>query len=268
MDWQRIERKLAGSFHARPEHVGASVVVHRRRPLPLAAVLEDAMTEEERDEYGELEHWPGSVAELLHSVDAQISLLRFYWESLGPMSWVAGMVIVGTGRRRYLGVWDETESYRVFAAVEPWDDPAALSAAVSAYLVVNGRRHGDGLFGSLPHELSNDRPDLLPTAVVKQALFDYMEWAEGVDPGAWAMLASDHYGRMVEPNHLQRSLDILETLGTLESFSDLQEDLQRESAAMSHEARKRLFDEWFATASEGVAFGEKMSGGVAPRCRQ
>jgi hypothetical protein len=64
MDWQRIERKLARSFHARPEHVGASVVVHRRRPLPLAAVLEDAMTEEERDGYGELEHWPGSVAAL------------------------------------------------------------------------------------------------------------------------------------------------------------------------------------------------------------
>ena len=81
-----------------------------------------------------------------------------------------------------------------------------------------------------------------------------MEWAESIDPGAWAMLASDHYGRMVEPNHLQRSLDILETMGTLESFNDMQEDLQRESAAMSHKARQRLFDEWFATASEGVVF--------------
>ena len=60
-------------------------------------------------------------------------------------------------------------------------------------------------------DIKSDRPDLLPTEVVKQALFDYMEWAESVDPGAWAMLASDHYGRMVEPNHLQRSLDILET---------------------------------------------------------
>ena len=253
MDWQRIERKLAGSFHARPEQIGEAVVVHRRRPLPLAAVLEDAMTEEERDEHGELAYWPGSVAELLDSVEARISLLRFYWESLGPVSWVAGMVIVGIGRRRYLGVWDETESYRVFAAVEPWDDPAALAAAVSSYVVVNGRRHGDGLFGSLPHEVSNDRPDLLPTAVVKQALFDYMEWAESVDPGAWAMLASDHYGRIVEPNHLQRSLDILETMGTLESFDDQQKDLRDESAAMSHETRRLLFDEWFSTASEGIA---------------
>jgi hypothetical protein len=97
MDWQRIERKLARSFRARPQHIGESVVVHRRRPLPLAPVLEEAMTEDERDEYGELEHWPGSVSEPLDGVDAQIPLLRFYWESLGPMSWVAGMVIVGTG---------------------------------------------------------------------------------------------------------------------------------------------------------------------------
>ena len=120
--------------------------------------------------------------------------------------------------------------------------------------MVNGRRHGDGLFGSLPHEVSNDRPDLLPTEVVKQVLFDYMEWAESVDAGAWAMLASEHYGRIVEPNHLQRSLDILDTLGRLESFDDLQEDLKRESTAMSHQARWRLFDEWFATASDGVVF--------------
>ena len=161
MDWQRIERKLAGSFHARPEHVGgwsSSTAVDVGQRL----VLEDAMTEGERDEYGDLEHWPGSVAELLQSVDAQISLLRFYWESLGPMNWVAGMVIVGTGRRRYLGVWDETESYRVFAAVEPGTIQLRSPRRYLLYLVVDGRRHGDGLFGSLPHEVSNDRPDLLP----------------------------------------------------------------------------------------------------------
>jgi hypothetical protein len=57
-----------------------------------------------------------------------------------------------------------------------------------------------------------------------------MEWAESVDPGARAMLASEHYGRIVEPNHLQRPLDILKPLGTLESFDDLQEDLKRESS--------------------------------------
>ena len=81
MDWQRIERKLAGSFRARPEHIGQSVVIHRRQPLSLATVLEGAMTEAERDEHGELESWPGNLAELLEGVDAQISLLGFYWRA-------------------------------------------------------------------------------------------------------------------------------------------------------------------------------------------
>jgi hypothetical protein len=257
MNWQQVEQKLAGSFRARPERIGESVVIHRRQPLSLATVLDGAMTEEERDEHGDLESWPGNVAEVLNGVDAQISLLGFYWESLGPMSWVAGMIIVGTGRRRYLGVWDEVESYRVFAAVEPWDDPTALSAAVRSYLVVNGRRHGDGVFGSLPHEVTNQRPDLLPTTVVKQALFDYMEWAESVDPGAWATFASEHYGRIVEPNHIQRSLDILETLPSLDSIGDWLEDLERESAAMSDEARQRLFDEWFTGTYEAAPLPER-----------
>jgi hypothetical protein len=249
MDRDKVERTLARSFRATPQKFEKSVVVHRRRPLSLATVLDSAMTDDERDEHGDLESWPGSVSQLLDEADAEISLLGFYWESLGPMSWVAGMVLVGTGRRRYLCVWDETESYRAVAAIEPWDDPLALSQAVASYLVENGRRHGDWLFGSLPHEVTNHRSDLLPTSVVKQALFDYMQWAERADPGAWSMLASEHYGRMVEPNHLQRSLDLLETMFSL----DLDE-IAEESAAMPDHARQRLFDEWFATAyqSSGV----------------
>ncbi|MFO7572501.1 MAG: hypothetical protein R6W48_07885 [Gaiellaceae bacterium] len=248
MDWQKVEGQLDKAFRAKPERIGESLVVHRRRPLALAPVMESAMTEDERDEHGDLASWPASVQQLLDEIVAQDELLRFYWESFGPMSWVAGMILVGTGRRRYVGVWDEVESYRLFAAVEPWDDALALSSAVSAYLVVNGRRHGDGLFGSLPQEVSNDCPELLPTPVVKQALFDYMQWAESVDPGSWALLASEHYGRMVEPDHLTRSLDVLRTMPSLDRVGDWLEELERESDELSCEARQRLFDEWFETA--------------------
>ncbi len=132
-----------------------------------------------------------------------------------------------------------------FAAVEPWGDPIALSAAVTAYIAVNGSRHGDGLFGSLPHEVANHRADLLPTPVIARALFDFMQWSESVDPGAWSLLASEHYGRIVEPNHLQRSLDLM---ALFHSF-DLDEHA-RQSAAMTEDDRRRLFDEWFAEAYE------------------
>jgi hypothetical protein len=204
------------------------------------------MTPEDWEEVGAVEGWPGSVAELLEQKDAEVGLLRFYWDGLGPISWSAAMTLVGTGRRRALCVWDEVDSYRAVAAVEPWDDPVAVSAAATAYLSVNGTRHGDGLFGSLPHEVSNDSPFLLPAAVVARALFDYMEWCESVVPGAWSMLASEHYGRMVEPNHLQRCLDIMSSF----SLTDL-DDHARESARMSIEARQRLFGEWWADAYDG-----------------
>jgi hypothetical protein len=243
MNWDEVEHELARAFEGKLDRIDEAVVVHLDSPLALGPVLESALSEDERDEHGDLESSPGDVHELLVEADAQVSLLGFYWESLGPMSWVAGMVLVGRERRRYLCVWDETESYRAFAAVEPWDDSRALVAAVSAYLVCNGRDHGDGLFGSLPHEVTSHRPDLLPTADVKQALFDYMQWAESVDPGAWSLLAEEHYGRIVEPDHLQRSLDVLETMGSI----DLDE-IEADSTAMSDDARQRLFDEWFATA--------------------
>lgn len=250
MDWGRVERKLAGAFRARPLRIGSALVVYRRRPLSLATVLEPELTDDERVEYGSLAAWPGSVSELLEEERAAIDLLGFSWDSLGPMSWAAGMELVGTGSRRYLCVWDEVKSYRAVAAVEPWDDASAVSAAVSSYLSCNGRRHGDGLFGSLPHEVTNYRPDLLPTPVVEQALFDYMQWAESVEPGTWALLASEHYGLMVEPNHLQRSLDVLEMFGSL----DLDE-IVAESAAMPDHARQQLFAEWFETAYQVVGQG-------------
>jgi hypothetical protein len=260
MDWQKVERELSRAFRARPERVGEALVVHRRRPVALAPLMESTLTEDERDEYGDLAVSPGSVSELLTEAGAEEELLRFYWESFGPPSWEAGMVLVGTGRRRYVGVWDEVDSHRVFAAVEPWDDPRAVSSAVSAYLAVNGRRHGDGLFGSLPTEVSNDCPELLPTPVVKQALFDYMQWAESVDPGTWALFASEHYGRMVEPDHLTRSLDVLRTMPPLDRIDEELEALERESEGLSLEARQRLFDEWFETAYA-------VRGGVGPSRR-
>jgi hypothetical protein len=243
MDILRLEKALERSFGAKPQQFGESLVLHRRRALAIGPVLERALDQDERDDWGDLDSSPGEVAEILDEHGARESLLGFYWESLGPMSWVAGMDLVGTGRRRYVCVWDEMASYRAFAAIEPWDDPIALAAAVSSYLAQNGRRHGDGLFGSLPHEVTSSRPDLLPTPVVKQALLDYMQWAEAVEPGAWSLLAEEHFGRIVEPNHLQRSLDLMETMWTIDLDA-----IEADSAAMSDDTRQRLFDEWFEVA--------------------
>lgn len=71
-----------------------------------------------------------------------------------------------------------------------------------------GRRQDLGFFsGSLPNGTDNRSPDLLPTSVVRQAYFDWLQWHE--DGSAWNELAEEHFGRIVEPDHLERSLDVL-----------------------------------------------------------
>jgi hypothetical protein len=190
------------------------------------------------------------VSGVLELEDARTPLLDFYWDSFGPISWSAGLDLVGAERRRYLAV-GRVSGYRVVASVEPWDDPLAVSAVVTAYLASNGSKHRDGLFGGLPHEVTNYRPALLPHAVVKQALFDYMQWAERAEAEAWSTLAEEHYGRVVEPDHLRRVNDLLEThpaFGDPDSWDAWLEEQQAESTAMPDHARQRLFDEWFATA--------------------
>src|SRR6185437_8613125 len=109
MDWKRVERKLERAFTASPRRYGSSLVIERRRPFPLARVMNTALSEEERDEWGDLEAWPGSLAQLLeeHEVEER-SLLGFYWDGFGPISWVAGLALIGNGRRRYVCYWDET----------------------------------------------------------------------------------------------------------------------------------------------------------------
>jgi hypothetical protein len=101
MDWKGVERKLERDFRASPRRYGSSLVIERRRPFPLAQVMNATLSEEERECWGDLEAWPGSVSQILeeHGV-GENSLLGFYWDGFGPMSWVAGLNLIGSGRRR------------------------------------------------------------------------------------------------------------------------------------------------------------------------
>jgi hypothetical protein len=166
---------------------------------------------------------------------------------------VAGLVLIGNGRRRYISYWNELESYLTVAAIEPWDDPIALSGTVRRLLGRNGKGFGVTLFGSLPTETTNRAPDLVAEPVIRQAYFDLLEWWEREQGGAWATFAEEHYGRIVEPDHLQRSLDMLQTLPSLndpEAISAWVAERDAESTALPDQARQRVFDEWFASAYE------------------
>jgi hypothetical protein len=248
MDLERLEARLARAFRARPQVLGEARIIWRRKPVLLWQYLEDVLDgEEELERYADtLESWPAHVMELL---DGHLhDLLFFYWDGLGPTSSVAGLQVLDLGGRGYLVYWDELESYRAVAALERWRDELVVSAVVKEVLRKNGWPHGLGLFGSVPTETTNRMPSLLPEAVVKQAYFDFLQWHEREGGAAWACLAHEHFGRIVEPNHLRRSLDILHRAA--EAPNDWLEELAEESAGYDDAVRQRLFDDWFETAYE------------------
>jgi hypothetical protein len=87
----------------------------------------------------------------------------------------------------------------------------------------------------------------LADAVVKQAYFDLLQWDDREGGDAWGLLAEEHFTRIVEPDHLRRSLDILHRAGEADLWL---EELQAEQDELDDTARQRLFDEWFETAYE------------------
>ena len=75
-----------------------------------------------------------------------------------------------------------------------------------------------------------------------------MQWAERERGGARNELAERALGRMVEPDHLQRCLDILAGLPRLDDPDAVSAYLEGDDAPdLDDKARRRLFDEWFAT---------------------
>ncbi len=84
---------------------------------------------------------------------------------------------------------------------------------------------------------------------------------------AWNELAEEHFGRIVEPNHLERSLDVLRRLPRLDDPDAVAAYLEDDDVPeLDEKAKRTLFEEWFAltysvTSQEGdsaddVAWGE------------
>ena len=128
MDEATIERDLREAFNAVPVRLGDASIVWRDQPALLWEVVENALDEDEREAFSGLENLPGTVGVLLG--DGLRSILSFSWDGLGPRSWAAGLKVLEIGARGYLCFWNETDSYVAVAALEPWDDPLVLAAAV------------------------------------------------------------------------------------------------------------------------------------------
>jgi hypothetical protein len=235
MNTIRFARLLESTLKGVPESLQGAQVWRLKRPRPLAPLMEKSLdTDEERELYaGSFEDWPGHVWELLDEHGLCRSILGVLWDGFGPVSWGAGLVVIEIGGRAYLCVWDEEESYRLLAAVAPSSATAALRALVTEHLA------GGSLVYHVPHYVTNHAPDLLDRAAVEDAFARLLDLTEG-----WGDLATEHYGRLVEPNHLRRCLDLLDRLPRLDDETSSFWSESDDGSDLPEQARRQLLREF------------------------
>ena len=180
MDWSQIERALEEQLRNAPRHYCDSTVVEPLEPISLGAAINREIATEERQHYEE-QYWEDVVEDAMESwaitqilKDANVeeaAVLGFGWDSL-PAS-QAAICLVGTrvaGSTGYLcftGI-DNEPAHEIVAAVTPFNDPSAVSAAVVRLI------RGEGvmpIIGGPPEEIVNGASDLISREQVRSAFF-------------------------------------------------------------------------------------------------
>jgi hypothetical protein len=215
-----------------------------RRPRSLAPALEKSLEgDEELELYaGTFEGWPGNVAEILDEHGLHRSLITLNWDGFGPVSWSAGIVAIELADRTYVCTWDEMESYQLRCAIGSTGDTDALREVVAGIL------SSGSLVQHVPHCVWNRAPGLLGRDKIEDAFASHLDDIQG-----WGALAEEHYGRLVEPNHLQRCLDILHRLPDADELDGWLEDLESDDGSdLSDEARRQLLHEFLDRGYEEI----------------
>jgi hypothetical protein len=247
MNIDRLNRVLERAFrNTRPKQAYDAQVRRLRKPLPLAPLLDTTLDTDEVELYaGTFEEWPGNVDEILRYHGLERSLLTFNWDGFGPVSWSAGLTAIETGGHAYVCKWDEVESYQLLSAVTPAGDTAAL-AQVAVDAIADG-----SIVRQPPHYVWNDAPGLLDRATIEHAFARLLDSTQG-----WGELADDHFGRIVEPDHLRRCLDLLEGLPRLddeEALSAWLERIEDDGSDLGEPARRLLLKEFLDRGYEEAA---------------
>jgi hypothetical protein len=225
MKVERLEARLARQFRARPQRLGEARITWRKTPVPLWRHA------------GTAPAFPDTVVDVLG--ERLVDVLSFTWLGETPLAFSAAVKMLDLGERGYLCVWNECHSFLAVARLDPWQDELVLSAAVKQLLHENGRRYGLEVFGSIPHETVNFRPELVFTAVVKQAYFDWLQWAWKDPPPsrAWARVSS-------EPTPADEWLAVARA----EPVITVAKDALRSWEALADIRLQQRFDRWFELA--------------------
>jgi hypothetical protein len=197
MNWDLVDRRLKAQFRGTPRLAGEGFWIPRRKAIPLAPLLEEALSEEERDLYeGSFEDWPGNVHELIDESEIErVEVLSCFWASSPGTSSADGLDLIGVGERAYLCFWsDWGEGHRALALLQPGFDDAVIEGAAAAVLARNGEDFGIGIFGSPPTEYSRTLPDH-----VLERAFEYCR--EHDEYGGWDEIWDDDEGSDFDEPH-------------------------------------------------------------------
>ena len=138
----------------------------------------------------------------------------------------------------------EDEGLLVLAAIEPAES-SVFSAFFRDFLRDNGQGYGFEFFGDLPSNTRNYQPDLIPSDVIKESYWRWMEWASSSKPrfGSWTSLRDQALRKTMDPRVLRPFGETLkEAMSNLEHKGRRQE----EAAALTEEDRRRIIDIYFS----------------------
>ncbi len=188
---------------------------------------------------------------LLSKVGSRDSLLTFRWGT-----YVRSIDFLDVGGSEVFVCFDSDEdAYRVTAALDPKDEPSITQELVQSYFKDNGRSYGVELFGCLPNEMLNRRPDLLPAAIVKEACWNWLLWAEREEGTAWVNLrdsvvswfeapeGGEHSGLVGQMAHV---LTLAFAGSSIEErLEDFAKRREQEEKELSLDDRRIIFENYF-----------------------
>ena len=173
------------------------------------------------------------------------TLLGFYWDGFGPISFGATIELVDLGVTGTLAyhITEYAPTY-AFALIQPGGDTDTWPAFVVDLFRDNGESYGIELFGGLPCETTNSRPDLVPPVALREAFWQWIEGREAVGRPQWGDLRDQMIESLEQPNPLQRSSDLLQRVARL-GIDGFLAATEPEHVDLPEDDRRRILENYF-----------------------
>ena len=178
------------------------------------------------------------------------TLLYFYWDSFGPISFDATIALVDLGVTGTLAYYiTEYAPPYAFALIQPGGDTDIWPAFVVNLFRDNGESYGIELFGGLPCETFNGRPDLVSPVALREAFWQWIVGREAVGRPQWGDLRDQMIESLEQPNPLQRSSDLLQRVARL-GIDGFLAATEPEHVDLPEDDRRRILENYFTLTNQ------------------